>query len=201
MRARQAGRELDAINHRHPRLRQRRHACGIQNGRDACQLLGRALAAGQVVHRQQRMGLATTKGRLQLNHGVAAPARQPLGHTLQQQAHALGDEGAGKKLLGVLVLRLRRACMHLRDVSREFALLEGAFQHVLVGVGDFAPGLDCHEVRISNGNRIPRQHVVVLSQATNGTNRCRVHLLDRSTQLETRIGGLYHLRKQPVGPR
>ena len=138
---------------------------------------------------------------MQLNHRVAAPARQPLGHTLQQQAHALGDEGAGKKLLGIPVLRLRSASLHLRDVSREFALLESAFQHVLVGVGDFAPGLDCHEVRISNGNRIPRQHVVVLSQATNGTNRCRVHLLDRSTQLETRIGGLYHLRKQPVGPR
>jgi hypothetical protein len=89
-------------------------------------------------------------------------------------------------------------CMHLRNVSCKFVLLEGTFQHVLVG-SDFAPGFYGQEVRISNGNRIPRKHAVVLSQAANGTNWFCVHLLDRSAQLDIRIGGLNHLWEQPVG--
>ena len=144
MRTRQAGRELDAIDHRHARLGQRGNACRIQNGRNARQLFCRALAAGQVVHRQQRVRFAATKGRLQLNDRIATPPRKPLGHALQQQAHALGDEGAGKKLLRVLVLLRRGAGVDLRNIGSKFALLERAFQHVFVGVGDFAPRFNGH---------------------------------------------------------
>ena len=76
--------------------------------------------------------------------GSPPPARKPLGHALQQQAHALGDEGSGKKLFGVLVFVGRSAGVDLGNVGGKFALLDLAFQHVFVGVGDFAPGFDGH---------------------------------------------------------
>ena len=97
-----------------------------------------------MVDREHAVGLAATKGGLQLDHRVAALAGEALGDGDQQQAHAFGDEGAGEEGLGVLVLRRRGAVGDLRDVSGELGLLEGALEHVLVGAGDLAPGFEAH---------------------------------------------------------
>ncbi len=85
-----------------------------------------ALARGQVIDRQHRVRLAAAEGGLELNDRLAALAVQPLRDLRQQQAHALGDEGALKEGDGVLVFRRRLARLHRRDVGSELGLLERA---------------------------------------------------------------------------
>lgn len=85
---------LNAIQYHQPRRRQLGNTGLVQNGPDTRHLTGCHLALGQVIDRQHGVGLAATKGRLQLNDRIAALARQPPNHRIQQQAHALGDKGA-----------------------------------------------------------------------------------------------------------
>lgn len=100
------------------------------------------LRLSQVAHGDQRMGLAAAERGLQLYHRVATEARQAPDDLVQQQGHALSDKGPGEELAGVLVLGGRLALLHLGDVRRELGLLEGAFQHILVGDGNVAPRFD-----------------------------------------------------------
>ena len=46
-----------------------------------------------------------------------------------------------KNAIGILVLAACLAGVHGGDVGGELGLLEGPFQHVRVGNGDFSPGL------------------------------------------------------------
>ncbi|MNG17514.1 hypothetical protein D3C84_1015060 [compost metagenome] len=94
------------------------------------------------------MGLTTTKRSLQLDHRVAAFASQALSHRAQQQAHAFGNKGASKELLGILIFDRGLAVGHLGDIGRKFRLLEGAFQHIAMRARNLAPGLKTHDVVI-----------------------------------------------------
>ena len=140
------GRGLDAVQHGDARLGQICHACRIKDGGHALQVAGRCLALGEVIDRQHGVRLATAEGGLQLDHRVAAPARQALDHRIQQQPHAFSDEGALEEQRRVLVFRVGRACMHARQVGGEFGLLELAFPHIQVRFRDFAPGFNSHDL-------------------------------------------------------
>ncbi|MCY1511425.1 hypothetical protein D9M68_458440 [compost metagenome] len=69
------GRGLDPIQHRDTGTRQLRYLRRIQNGGHPLQITGHHLTLGHVIDRQHRVRLATAKGRLQLDNGIAAPAR------------------------------------------------------------------------------------------------------------------------------
>src|SRR5690606_17095996 len=85
-----------------------------------------------------------TKRSLQLDHRIAALAGQAPGHRLQQQAHALGNEGAAEEQYRILVLGGRTAFVHLGDVGGELGLLESAAMHVFVRYCELAPGFERH---------------------------------------------------------
>ena len=106
----------------------------------------RALARGQVIHRQQCVRLATTEGSLQLDDRLAAFAIEPLRHLGEQASHALGDEGALVECLRVAVFRGRLARAHRCEVGGKLGLLERAIQHVRVGNDDFSPRFQAHKV-------------------------------------------------------
>jgi hypothetical protein len=141
------GRRLDAVEHRDASARQFRDLRRVQDGRDALQVAGRHLALGQVIDRKHRVRLAATERGLQLDDRVAALARQALDHRVEQQAHALGDEGALEEQLRVLVLGVAVPAMNPRQVGRELRLLERALEHILVRYGDFTPRLERHDRR------------------------------------------------------
>ena len=75
----------------------------VKYGRHTGQLVGGDLSRRQMVDREHGVGLATTEGGLQLNDRVAPLPGETLRDGNQQQAHALGDEGAGEELLGILI--------------------------------------------------------------------------------------------------
>ena len=128
-----------AVQHRDAGLRHIHQPGLIEQRRDAGQVAQRALARGQVIDRQHGVRLAAAEGGLQLDDRLAALAVEPLRHLGEQQAHALGDEGALEKCRGVLVFRGRLAGAHGGDVGGKLGLLERAFQHVGMGNDDFSP--------------------------------------------------------------
>ena len=83
------GCQLAAIQHRDACFGQLADPGLLQNGRQAGQLAGIHLAAGHVHDGQHGVGLAAAERRLQLDHRVAALARQALHHRAQQYPHAL----------------------------------------------------------------------------------------------------------------
>ena len=148
------GRQLDAIEHRNPGARQFRHTGSIQYGGHAGQVTGQRIAfcpVHQVVDRQHGVRLAAAERRLQLDDRVATFARQTLHHGIEQQTHALGDEGALEKQRRILVLRRRRAIVDTRQICGELGLLESALQHIFMRNGDFAPGFEGVHVGIPWG--------------------------------------------------
>ena len=130
-----------AVEDRDPRLRHVEQPGLVEQGRDAGEVAQGAAAGGEVVDGEQGVGLAAAEGGLQLDHRLAARAVQALRHLDEQQAHALGDEGALEEGGGVLVLARRLAGAHGGDVGGELRLQEGAFEHVGMGNGDLSPRL------------------------------------------------------------
>ena len=68
------------------------------------------------------MGLAAAERGLELDDRLASPAGDPPQGLDHQPAHPLGEVGAGEELDRVLVLGLRPAARHLREVRRELGL-------------------------------------------------------------------------------
>ena len=101
--------------------------------------LGGVGARGQVVQRDQRVGLAATEVGLQLDHRVPALACQPFGRSREQVAQPLGDVGARKELMRVLVFGLGAAVGDEVQISRILGLHEVPAGHVLVWCDEFAP--------------------------------------------------------------
>ena len=146
-----ARREVGAIEHRDARVRHVHESRLIQEQGHAHEVFDRASPRGEVVNRQHGMRLAAAKGGLQLDHRIAALAVESLGHGGQQQAHSLRDEGALEECRGILILAGGLAGAHRGDVGRELGLLERAFEHVGMGMCDFAPRL--HVIKGSERNR------------------------------------------------
>ena len=96
-------------------------------------------ARGQVVQGDEAMGLAAAEVGLQLDHRVAALARQPPGRGGQQVPQALGEIGAGEEGPWVLVLGVGPALSHRVQVGGELGLVEAPGPHVGVGDDDVAP--------------------------------------------------------------
>ncbi|MFD2405944.1 hypothetical protein ACFSVK_09505 [Azorhizophilus paspali] len=97
-----------------------------------------------MVDRQHGVGLAAAESGLQLDDRIAALGGQALEHRIQQQTHALGDEGALEEQHRIEVLRRGAAVVYPREVGGELGLLEGPLEHVLVGNGDFCPRFENH---------------------------------------------------------
>ena len=98
-----AGCVCSAIKNCHLRLRHVHQSCVIEQYRDADELAEWALARCQMIHRQHRMRLATTKGRLQLDDRLPAFTIKPLRYLSQQAPHPFRDESAFVKRLRVSV--------------------------------------------------------------------------------------------------
>ena len=112
---------------------------GIKQARNALHFAGSGLAIHQMIDSQQGMGLATTKGGLQLNNRVAALSGKALEHREHEQAHAFGNESALEKKHRIEVASGGLAFMHAADVCGELGLLKGAFQHIFMGNDHFTP--------------------------------------------------------------
>ena len=100
--------------------------------------LARPGPAGQVVERDQGVGLAAAEVGLELDDGVATGPGEPPGRPGDQVADPLGDEGAAEELGGVAVLVGGFAPPHLVQVGGELGQLEAAGGDVVVG-GDHLP--------------------------------------------------------------
>ena len=135
---------LVAVEDHHPRPGQAGDPGGVQQGGDPGEVAGGDGGAGEVIDRHLGVGLAAAEGGLELDDRIAAAAGEAVEHRVEQQAHALGDVGALEEQHRVLVLRRGLAGMDPGQVGRELGLLEGAFEDVLVGYGDLAPGFECH---------------------------------------------------------
>ena len=134
------GRRRDHLAHQHGPIHlgwQREAFLGEHVGQPG--QLGGVSPRGQVVQRDQGVGLAPTEVGLQLDHRVAALARQAPGRAGQQIAQSLGYVGAGVERVRVLVLGLSAARCDQRQVGRVFGLLEAPGGHVGVGRDDVAP--------------------------------------------------------------
>ena len=135
-----AGRKGLAVEHGDMCVRDVHHAGLVEQRRDAFQVAQGTAPGGQVIDGQHAVGLAAAKGRLQLDHRLAALAVEPLHHLDQQQAQPLRDEGALVEGGGILVLARGLAGLDGGDVGGKLRLLKGAFQDILMGCGYFAPG-------------------------------------------------------------
>ena len=114
----------------------------LDAGQPACPACSVASAgrSGQVVERDQSVGLAAAEVGLKLDHRVAPGPGEPASRPHNQVADALGDEGPAEELDGVAVLVGRLAPPHLVQVGGELGQLEAAGGDVLVGGDHLPPG-------------------------------------------------------------
>ena len=136
-----------AIEHGDLRLWHIQQTGVIEKGRDAGEFTERTFAGGEMIHREQGVGLAATEGGLELDDRLAALAVETLGNLGEQPPHALGDEGALVEGLGVPVFRGGLAGAHGGEVGGELGLLECAVQHIRVRDDDFSPGFEAHKLQ------------------------------------------------------
>jgi hypothetical protein len=99
-----------------------------------------------MIHRQHRVCLASTEGRLQLDNRLATLAVEALGYLREQTPHAFGDEGSLVECLRVAVFLRCLARAHRRKVGSKFRLLECAAEHIRMRDDDFSPGFQTHMI-------------------------------------------------------
>ena len=92
-----------------------------------------------MVQRDHGVGLAAAEVGLQFDDRVAAFAGESARRSRKHLVQALGDVGTGEEGLGVLVFRFSVALQHLKEIGREFGLVEAARCDIGVGCDDLAP--------------------------------------------------------------
>ncbi|WP_254661891.1 hypothetical protein [Burkholderia sp. CCA53] len=110
---------------------------------------------------------------LKLDDRIAAFAGQALDHRVQQQAHALGNEGALEEQHRVLVLLVAvRACTRDRSAAK-LGLLELALPHIGMRLCDLAPGFEDHASLLhASGKDGQHQLAVIVQSGIRGA--CRI---------------------------
>ena len=86
------------------------------------------------------MGLATTKGGLQLDDRIPPLSGKALQHGMQQQLHAFGNEGTLKEKRRVLVFFRSCPTVDTGNIRSKFRLLERTAQNIRMGRDQFTPG-------------------------------------------------------------
>ncbi len=95
-----------------------------------------------MVERQHRVGLAAAKIGLELHHGIAPHAGDPLHAAHEKPLEAFREIGAAKELPGIPVLVRTLAEVHLPQVRGELRLLVAPARHVGVRRNHLAPWLE-----------------------------------------------------------
>ena len=139
-----AGGVCCAIEHSHFGVGHIKQPRTIQQSWNPCQLSQCTFARGQMIHRQHRVCLAATEGRLQLDDRFATLAVEALGHLCEQAPHAFGYEGSLVECLRISVFLRCPARAHRREVGGKFRLLECAAEHIRMRDDDFSPGFQIH---------------------------------------------------------